>query len=173
MHESAERRARWSQSEVALHNQTNGLRSVNWLARGAPWFVYMHCTHLPVGYPPAPSFDRIGCVRVFSIFINIILLLFWIWFDFNLHWAIRTTCLLVFSVGGHIRVWILLCFIILFYLAGLFRILICPKGFLFWPLVGTEKIRSFLLAPGWYRESLICIIFWFFHFTSSYLLLVI
>jgi hypothetical protein len=29
-----------SQSEVALHNQTNGLRSVNRLARGAPWSVY-------------------------------------------------------------------------------------------------------------------------------------
>jgi hypothetical protein len=29
-----------SQSEIALYNQTNGLRSVNRLARGAPWSVY-------------------------------------------------------------------------------------------------------------------------------------
>jgi hypothetical protein len=30
-----------SQSEVALHNQTNELRSINRLARGAPWSVYV------------------------------------------------------------------------------------------------------------------------------------
>jgi hypothetical protein len=50
---------------------------------------------------------------------------------------------------------------ILYYLAGLFRIPVCLNGFLLWPLVGTEKVRSSHLAPGWYRESLICIIFRF------------
>jgi hypothetical protein len=29
-----------SQFEVALHNQTNKLRSVNCLAHGAPWSIY-------------------------------------------------------------------------------------------------------------------------------------
>jgi hypothetical protein len=68
-----------------------------------------------------------------------------------------TTCISVFSVGGHIRVWILFCFIILFYLAGLFRSLVCPKAFSFgpwlvqrksgallWPLVGTESLTFVL-----------------------------
>jgi hypothetical protein len=40
-----------------------------------------------------------------------------------------------------------------YYLAGLFEILIYPKGFLLWPLIGTEKVRNSPLAPGWYRES--------------------
>jgi hypothetical protein len=62
----------------------------------------------------------------------------------------------VFSVGGHIRLWSLLCFIILFYLVGLFEISVCPKGFLFWPLVGTEKVGKSPLALGWYREVPIC-----------------
>jgi hypothetical protein len=53
-------------------------------------------------------------------------------------------------------------FLLLFYLAGLFEIPVCPKGFLLWPLVGTERVGSSPLAPGWYKESLICIIFYFF-----------
>jgi hypothetical protein len=48
----------------------------------------------------------------------------------------------VFSVGRHIRVWILFRFSILFYLVGLFEILVHPKSFLLWPLVGTEKNRE-------------------------------
>jgi hypothetical protein len=44
------------------------------------------------------------------------------------------------SVGGHIRDWNLLHDIILFYLSDLFKILVCPKGFLFLPLIGTEKV---------------------------------
>jgi hypothetical protein len=50
---------------------------------------------------------------------------------------------------------------ILVYLAGLFEISVCPKGFLLWPLVSTEKVESSLLAPGWYKESHIYIIFRF------------
>jgi hypothetical protein len=49
-------------------------------------------------------------------------------------------CLSVFSVGGDIRDWNPHRDIILFYLSGLFRIMVCPKGFLLWPLVGTEKV---------------------------------
>jgi hypothetical protein len=49
-------------------------------------------------------------------------------------------CLSVFSVGDHIRDWNLHRDIILFYLSGLFRILVCPKGFLLWALIGTEKV---------------------------------
>jgi hypothetical protein len=44
-------------------------------------------------------------------------------------------------------------FIILFYLADLFEISVCPKGFLLWPLVGTEKVENSRLASGWYREA--------------------
>jgi hypothetical protein len=80
----------------------------------------------------------------------------------------------VFSVGDHIRVWILFHFIILFYLVGLFEIIVCPNGLLLWPLIGTEKVGSSPLASGWYKESPICYyILFFFHFADSYLLLVI
>jgi hypothetical protein len=80
MYGSAERRGGWSQSEIALHNQTNGLHSVNWLAREALG-LYMHRTLLPVGYPPTPSFDGIGHVRVlyldqYYIFIILDMILF-------------------------------------------------------------------------------------------------
>jgi hypothetical protein len=103
---------------------------------------------LPIGYSPIPSLDEIGRARVFyfwsilyyyysvnDLILNLIERLWWTWF-------------LVFSVGDHIRVWSLLHFIMLFYLAGLFEILICPKGF-------------FSLAPGWYKEALICYYFYF------------
>jgi hypothetical protein len=56
----------------------------------------------------------------------------------------------VFSVGGHIRDWNLLRDIILLYLSGLFRILICPKGFLLWPLIGTEKVGMRSSGPSGY-----------------------
>jgi hypothetical protein len=79
MHESAERRAGRSQSEVILHNQTNGLRSVNWLARG-PLDLYMHCAPSPVGYPPIPSFGGFGYVRVFSFG----LIFYYYYFEYDL-----------------------------------------------------------------------------------------
>jgi hypothetical protein len=79
----------------------------------------------------------------------------------NLNWAIRTTYLSVFSVSSHIRVWIPLCFITLFYLADLFEISVCLKSFLLWPLVSTEKVWSSPLAPSWYRDSPFCITFYF------------
>jgi hypothetical protein len=55
-------------------------------------------------------------------------------------------------------------FIILFYLVGLFKISVCPKGFLLWPLVGTEKVENSPLAPGWYREAPI---YYYIHFVIS------
>jgi hypothetical protein len=56
----------------------------------------------------------------------------------------------VFSVGSHIRDWNLLRDIILFYLAGLFRILVCPKSFLLLPLVSTEKVGMRSSSPSRY-----------------------
>jgi hypothetical protein len=44
MYESVEREAEWSQFEIVLYNQINGLCSVIRLARGAPWFEYILCT---------------------------------------------------------------------------------------------------------------------------------
>jgi hypothetical protein len=70
-----------SQFEIAFHNQTNGLRSVNWLARGAPWSVYalrifvcriIHRPHHFAGSAVSKCF----------LLINIIYLLFLNWFDF-------------------------------------------------------------------------------------------
>jgi hypothetical protein len=65
---------------------------------------------------------------------NLIERLGWIW-------------LLVFSVGGYIRYWSLSRFIILFYLADLFEISVCPKGFLLWPLIDTEKVGMWSSDP--------------------------
>jgi hypothetical protein len=53
--------------------------------------------------------------------------------------------------------------LLLFYLVGLFEISVCPKGFLFWPMVGTEKVGNSPLVPGWYREALICYYISFCH----------
>jgi hypothetical protein len=85
---------------------------------------------------------------VYDLISNLIERLWWTWIS-------------MFIVVGHIWVWILLYFIILFYLAGLFEISECLKGFLLWPLVGTEKDKNSPLAPGWYREALIC---YYIHF---------
>jgi hypothetical protein len=106
-----------------------------------PTGLYIHCAPLYVDYSPTSSFDGFSHAREFyflSIFFyyyleydlipNLIKRLWWIWLS-------------VFSVGGHIWIWSLLYFMILFYLASLFRILVCPKGFLLWPLIGTEKVR--------------------------------
>jgi hypothetical protein len=179
MHGSAERRAGWSQSEVFLHNQTNGLRSVNQLARGAPWSVYALRTSTY-----RLSTDLIiwwvrSCHSVFFLDHILLLLLFWIWFSkynllllFWIWFSFRIPCLSVFSVGGHIRVWILLYFYII-----LFSRLIWDPGM-------SEGLS--LLAPDWYRESrelsfgpwlvqrvshLYYILF--YHFTGSYLYLTI
>jgi hypothetical protein len=46
----------------------------------------------------------------------------------------------VFSVGGHIRDWNLLRYIILLYLSRLFRILVLSEGLSLLALVGTEKV---------------------------------
>jgi hypothetical protein len=59
-------------------------------------------------------------------------------------------CLSVFSVGGHIRDWNLLRDIILLCLSDLYRILVCPKDFLLWPLVGTEKVGMRFSGPSGY-----------------------
>jgi hypothetical protein len=72
----------------------------------------------------------------------------------------------VFSVGGHIRDWNLLHDIILFYLSGLFRILVCPKGFLLWPLVGTEKVGMRSSGPSGYSVGSHLYIFYFVIFTG-------
>jgi hypothetical protein len=67
----------------------------------------------------------------------------------------------MFSVGGHIRDWNLLRDIIIFYLVGLFRILVCPNDFLFWLLVGTEKVGMQSSGPSGYSVSSNLFIFHF------------
>jgi hypothetical protein len=123
-----------------------------------PTGLYIYCAPLLVGYPPTSPFDGFDRARVFYFGLIFLLLLFLLWFDFNSNWVIRIPYLSVFSVGGHIRVWILLRFIILFYFASLFEISVCPKGFLFWPLIGTEKVRT-LLWPLVGIESLIFVLY--------------
>jgi hypothetical protein len=132
----------------------------------------IHCAPLFVGYSPTSSFDEFGSAR--SVFFYQYYINYYSVYDLisNLIGRLWLTWLSVFSVGGHIRVWILFYFIILFYLACLFETSICPKGFLLWPLVGTEKVESSPFVPGWYRESLIYYYIFFFY-TDSYLLLAI
>jgi hypothetical protein len=138
MHESVERQVRWSQSEVVLYKHINGLRSVIWLACGAFWSDYILRTYAWRSFTNLIAWRVRKCHECFL-------------FDSNLNWVIRMTLLSVFSVGGHI----------LFY-SGLFKILIYLKGFLLWLMVGTEKVGSSPLTPGWYKESLICYYFYFF-----------
>jgi hypothetical protein len=71
----------------------------------------------------------------------------------------------VFSVGDHIRDWNLLRDIILFYLFSLFRILVCPKSFLLWPLIGTEKVGMRSSGLSGYSVGSHLYIFWFIIFT--------
>jgi hypothetical protein len=87
----------------------------------------------------------------------------------NLIERLRWTWRLVFSVGSHIRLWILLCFIILFYLASLFEISVCPKSFLIWPWLVQRKSETLL----WPLVGSHLLLYLFCHFTDSYLSLAI
>jgi hypothetical protein len=131
------------------------------LARGVPWSEYMLRTFICRSFTDPVTWWVWQCHSVlfydqyyyyyyyyYYIYIYILIL--------NLIERLGWTWISVFSVGDHIRVWSIFRFIILFYLAVLFEISVCPKGFLFWPLVGIENVRNYHLAPGWYREALIC-----------------
>jgi hypothetical protein len=127
----------------------------------------MHCAPLPVGYLPTSSFGEFDRAIVFSFFI--IFYYYYSEYDFlNIiyYYYSEYDFLLGFHVFQYL-VWTAIfesgfySIFILFYLADLFRIPVCPKGFLFWLLIGTEKVGSSHLVRGWYRESPICIIFYF------------
>jgi hypothetical protein len=132
-----------------------------------PLGLYMHYTLLPVGYPPTSSFGGFRHARCFlfgSIF-------YYYYYYYYYYSEYNLISILIEWLGSHVfqcLVWAAIfksgfysVFIILFYLAGLFEISVCPKSFLLWHLVGTEKVRSSPLASGWYRESPFCIIFLF------------
>jgi hypothetical protein len=149
MHGSAERRTGLYQSEVVLYNQTNGLRSINRLAHEAPWSVYTLRTSVCQLSTNLIIWRVRPCQSILFLdqyYIIIIIILYMIWFQLN--WAIKITYLSVFSVNDHIWVWILF----YFYSIILFSRLI-------WDLGMFEGLS--LLAPGWYKESPICIIFYF------------
>jgi hypothetical protein len=57
-----------------------------------------------------------------------------------------------------------------YYLAGLLKISICPKGFLLWPLVGTEKVESSHLALVGIKSLSFCLYIFFLFFMDSDLL---
>jgi hypothetical protein len=117
-----------------------------------------------VGHSPISSLDGFSsAMRVFyliNIIIIIIIIIYYIIF-LKFNWGIRIwpwvfiVCMPYLSYG--------FCSDLLYYyLSGLLEILIGPKSFLLWPLVGTEKVGSSHLAPGWYRESPICYYIIFF-----------
>jgi hypothetical protein len=104
-----------------------------------PTGLYIHCAPLSVGYSPTSSFIGFGRARVFY-FWSILYYHYYSVYIFisKFNWVIRWTWLSVFNVSGHIRVWSLLYFIILF-------------SRLIWDLDISEEL--FPLAPDWYRES--------------------
>jgi hypothetical protein len=129
-----------SQSELPCITRPLWLRTVTHRPMG-PTGLYMYCAFLPVGLSTDPVTWRVRlCQSVFfwSI-LYIYIILDMITFLIQI-WAIRIQCTSVFSVGGHIRVWNLLRDSILYYLSGLFRILVLSEG-----------ISP--LALSWYRES--------------------
>jgi hypothetical protein len=138
-----------------------------------PLGLGIHCAPLLVGHSPIPSLDGFDNARVFyfwsilyyyysvyNLIPNLIERLGWTWHS-------------VFSVGGHIRVWSIFWFIILFYLAGLFEISVCPKSFLLWPLIGTEKVGMRSSGPQWYSVASHLLLYSVLCFTGSQLLLAI
>jgi hypothetical protein len=144
--------------------------------------LYIHCAPLLVGYPSTPSFDGFGRAIVFFLLINIIFLLFLIWLRFLIQiWAIRIPYLSLFSVGGHIRVWILLCFVISqdavlwppsWYSVGshLYHMSFCHFsgcGHLApdWYNVGSH-LGCGSLAPGWYSVGSHLYYILFCHFSG-------
>jgi hypothetical protein len=77
----------WSQSEVALYNQTNGLRVMTNRPVG-PLGLYIHYASLFVGHSLTSSFERFRSAM--SVFLSILYyLLLSIWFDSKFKWAIR------------------------------------------------------------------------------------
>jgi hypothetical protein len=167
MHESVERLIGWSQSEIALYNQTNRLRTVldsSMVPFGLSISEYIclsviHRSHHLTGSAVS---------REFSIWS--ILLLFIIYSFLNLNWVIRIW-VSIFSVCGPYLSYEFFSILLYYYLADLLEISIYLKGFLVWPLVGTEKVMSSPLTPNWYTKSLILLLYPFSHFTNSYLLI--
>jgi hypothetical protein len=118
-----------------------------------PLGLSIYYAPLSVDHSPTSSFDGFG--NVMSVFFDQYYIYYYFVYDLilNLIERLGLKWLSMFSVGGHIRVWILFCFIILFYLAGLFEILVYPKSFFLWHLVGTKKVENSPLASDWYREA--------------------
>jgi hypothetical protein len=134
-----------------------------------PLGLCIHYAPLSVDHSSTPSFDGFGGARVFY-FLSILFINYSV-YDLipNLIERLGLKWLSMFSVGGHIWVWILLCLYYIIYLAGLFEISVCLKGFLLWPLIGTEKVGNSPLAPNWYKEAPFCYYIPLCHYTDSYL----
>jgi hypothetical protein len=141
--------------------------------------LYIHCAPLPVGYSPTPVIWRVRqrqSVFIFDQYYIIIIIILFIVYDL-------ISNLKLTDENGHdfqCLVWVVIfesgfyyVFIILFYLVGLFEISVYPNGLS-------------PLAPSWYRESrklsfgpwLIqrdshLLLYSFWYFTGSYLLLAI
>jgi hypothetical protein len=115
---------------------------------------------LSVGHSPTSSFD--GFVSSISVFFDQYYIYYYFVYNLisNLIEWLGSTWILVFSVGGHIRVWILLCFIILFSLANLFEISVCLKGFLLWPLVGTERLSFVIIFIFSFADCYLILAIW-------------
>ena len=130
-----------SQSELPCITRPLWLRTVTHRPVG-PTGLYMHCASSPVGLSTDPVIWRVRlCRSVFFWSLLYILLLFFIWLNFQFKFErFRIPCTSVFSVGGHIRDWNLFRDTILLYLSGVFRILILSEGLS-------------PLARSWYRES--------------------
>jgi hypothetical protein len=138
-----------------------------------PLNLSIHYATLPVGHSPTSSFDGFGSAM--SVLFDQCYIYYYFVYDLIpiLIERLGLTWLLIFSVGDHIRVWILLCFYYIILFSRFIWDLSMPKGL-------------YPLAPSWYRESrelsfspwLVQRVFYLYYisfclYTDSYLILAI
>jgi hypothetical protein len=127
------------QSELPCITRPLWLRTVTHRPVG-PTGLNMYCAPLSAGLSTDPVIWRVRLCRSIFILINTIFLLFWIWFNFKSKferlWYNVLQCL-VWAAISETKIYFMILYYYIYpaYLGSWY----CPKGFLFWPLVGTEK----------------------------------
>jgi hypothetical protein len=129
-----------SQSELPCITRPLWLRTVTHRLVG-PTSLYMYCASLPVGLSTNPVIWRVRQCHSVFLLINIIFLLFWIWLNFKSKFerlGYHVLQCLVWAAIFETKIYFMILYYYIYpaYLGSWY----CPKGFLLWPLVGTEKV---------------------------------
>jgi hypothetical protein len=129
-----------SQYELLCITKPLWLRTVTHRPVG-PTGLYMYCASLSVGLSTDPVIWRVRLCRSVFILINTIFLLFLIWFNFKSKFerlGYHVLQCLVWAVIFEIGIYFVISYYYIYptYLGSWY----CPKGFLLWPIVGTEKV---------------------------------